>query len=798
MKLFARISFFTILLMVFIGLGGWLFLRSSLPTYSGTKKLPTLSQAVTVQFDYYGIPHIKAQTERDAYRALGYVHAQERLLQMDMIRRVAEGRLSEVLGPSMLETDIFFRTLGIRQAAQQAALRLRTQETSFHLEMAEAYLEGVNTFIISGPTPIEYQLMGMTKEPFGLEQVYEVAGYMAVGFALGFKYDPLLQKIHDKLGPEYLQDLSLGYVPNTQTIQRTFKHQEAAQESQASLSSAIHGVLKGLPTPMLVGSNAWVIGPTKTEDGQAIFANDPHIGFSQPAVWYEAHLMAPGMDIYGYHLAGFPFAPLGHTRGHAIGITMLENDDVNFYIERVNPDNPNQVWEEDHWADVSIRYDTIRIKGAKDSAISIRSTRHGPIVNDAFSQVEDERTISLWWSYLKAPGDLLGAAYGLLHAQDMTDAREAASLIGAPGLNIMYGDTSGNFAWWAAAKLPIIPDYLETKLFLDGASGEEELDSYLPFSANPRAENPPEGFVYSANNQPAPDADGYMKGYFAPQDRALRIVSQLNENNSWSVSQVEDLILDNVSPTKPKMIARIKDAIVSDGKLGKRAWERLRKWDGNHDLESIEPTLYYAWMYQLLRLTLADELGPEDFEVAQGSFFLKRSLPQLMLNDSSVWWNNIHTAGMESREEILNLAWQKAIQVLENRFGNKLENWQWQYAHQIIHEHPIGRAGILESTFNVGPFPSFGGREVINFSGFDLNETGTYLSKKGPSRRTIISMADPAQSISIIPTGQSGHFMSKHYSDQAHLFNEGRFRPQLMNESEIAAQAIGTLVLKPR
>ncbi|WP_297707111.1 penicillin acylase family protein, partial [uncultured Eudoraea sp.] len=315
-----KIKKILLILLAFLGLlslAAFIFIQTLKPDYEGEKQLLNLSDEVSVYYDSYGIPHIYGENEEDAIRTLGYVHAQDRLWQMELLRRVAGGGLSEVFGSKLLSTDKFFLSLGIDEAsAKTIEQRERTNKT---IQLTEAYLDGINQFIESGPTPVEFYLTGIDKEPFSLKDVYNSIGYMAFSFAMAQKTDPLLTVIKNKLGPEYLKDLEIEVDLNTEWIKNYKSAPEGSKEAQmvASISKA----LANLPIPQLEGSNSWVMAPAKTKSGKVILANDPHIGFAQPSVWYEAHLSASGYEKYGYYMAGIPFPILGHDRNLAYGIT---------------------------------------------------------------------------------------------------------------------------------------------------------------------------------------------------------------------------------------------------------------------------------------------------------------------------------------------------------------------------------------------------------------------------------------------------------------------------------------------
>ena len=323
-----------------------------------------------------------------------------------------------------------------------------------------------------------------------------------------------------------------------------------SQITETSLS-----VLKTLPVAEWLGSNSWVVGPSKSKSGYPLLANDAHIGFSQPSVWYEAHLNSPGFNFYGNHLAGFPFAMIGHNDFSAWGLTIFPNDDMDFYREKLNPDNSNQVWAIDHWDTMVNRKEIISVKDSKDVEFVVRSTRHGPIINEVSSTIDSIETqpVSFFWTFNKFPYKVLQTAYEMAHSRNINDFRSAISQLEAPGVNITYADKEGNIAWWAVARLIERPEHVESKMILDGSSGNDDPIGFYPFTANPHSENPPDGFVYSANNQPD-SADGVLHpGYFYPGLRGQRIMELLSEKNDWDLQSFKEMVMDDTSPIFPEI-----------------------------------------------------------------------------------------------------------------------------------------------------------------------------------------------------------------------------------------------------
>ena len=335
MRIVKKLLKYLVLLIVLIGIALYFFVQHLKPTYNGELNLSSLSDNLEVYYDDYGVPHIYAQNELDARRALGYVHAQDRLWQMEVIRRLAAGRLSELFGEKLIRTDKFFSGLGIEEASAKTIANLNKHSKAYKQTMA--YIDGINQFIKNGPKPIEFYLVGLDKEEYTLNDVYNVFGYMAFSFAIAHKTDPLLTEIKEKLGADYLKELNIPITENSTLIKNEVNH-----ILEKGLANAVNDIYENLPISPFIGSNSWVIGADKTKNGKVILANDPHIGFSQPSVWYESHIKTPNYELYGYNLALTPFPLLGHNRKYGYGITMFENDDVDFYFEENNPQNKNE------------------------------------------------------------------------------------------------------------------------------------------------------------------------------------------------------------------------------------------------------------------------------------------------------------------------------------------------------------------------------------------------------------------------------------------------------------------------
>lgn len=792
MKNFKIIFKILLVILVVILIGTFFFVNHLQPTYKGALDLGNLSAETTVYYDDNGIPHIYADNEMDAQRTLGYVHAQDRLWQMELLRRLAAGRLSELFGKDLVRTDKLFSGLGIAEAAKKTIADLDKNSKAYQLSMA--YLDGVNQFIAEGPTPVEYYLLGLKKEAFTINDMYNVFGYMAFSFAIAHKTDPLLTEIKEKLGNDYLEELNIP-VKDTSAVLVTEKNAIIA----SGLAKAMDDIYKKLPGPVFIGSNSWVLGPQRTKNGKVVFANDPHIGFAQPSVWYQAHISTPKHKMYGYYLALTPFPLLGHNKDYAYGMTMFENDDIDFYKEENHPDNPGKYKTPDGYKKYDTVSKTIRIKDAAPISYAIKVSEHGPVMNDIVEQINDEEPVAMSWVYTQLPNRLLTATYKLSHANSLYDFKDGAALIHAPGLNVMYGDAQNNIAWFAAGKLYELKSDANTKTYLDGASGADDKLRYLPFNENPQAINPHNHYVYSANNQPDSINGRLYPGYYLPEDRALRIEQLIGNRTDFSAQTVREMIMDITSPVTPMVVHNaFKDLEMSKfSEPEQQAIKLLKQWDGDYTNTKIAPTIYNRFLYEFNKNTFGDELG-KSFDLYLNTRLRKSMDAVQMAKDTSVWWDDINTTDkVETKEEVITKSLKNTVDFLSDQLGDDIQTWTWNRVYSLEHNHPMGQVDLLRKYFNVGPFNVSGGNEVINNLLFSLDSTGIYKVKAGPSTRRVIDFSDVENSRSILPTGQSGNPLSKHYKDQAGKFVNGQFVPMYLNRDTIE-QFEDKLIFSPK
>jgi penicillin amidase len=705
--------------------------------------------------------------------------------------------LAEVLGPKLLDTDKLMRSLRIRERAETYFANLDKQSPSF-IAM-QAYLDGINQYQDSHAKPVEFDVLGIPKRPFTAQDTISIAGYMAYSFAAAFRTEPVLTFVRDQLGPQYLNVFDLDWQPKGVLNGAAPALTGIDWKDLNSLARLSEQALADHGLPQFEGSNAWVVAGSRTQSGKPLLAGDPHIRFSAPSVWYEAHLTAPGFELYGHYQALMPFASLGLNRDFGWSITMFQNDDLDLIAEKVNPDNPNQVWYRGKWVDMTSSEQLIAVKGQAPVTLVLRQSPHGPIVNDALGRGVGKTPIAMWWAFLESQNPIIDGFYQLNRADTLAKARGAAAKIQAPGLNVVWANAKGDIGWWAAAQLPKRPAGVRPWFILDGSTTEADKDGFYPFSANPQEENPARGYIVSANFQPVSPTGMEIPGYYNLADRGQELNRQLSDKTvKWNLETSQSLQLGTTTAYGPRLLAPLLPVlreVVSDSAELKLV-EQLAQWKGDYPLESTSATVFNQFLFNLADATMHDELGDDFFETLLSTRVIDAALPRLAATTDSPWWDNRTTLGHETRADTVKAAWQASIAHLKTTFGADFTQWQWGNAHTLTHGHPLGQQKPLDRIFNVGPFAAPGSHEVPNNLSAKIGPAPWPVTY-GPSTRRLIDFADPAHSLTINPVGQSGVLLDRHADDQSEAYIEGIYFQAYLNDEEVTANTRSTLKLLP-
>ncbi len=764
-----------ILSLIIIIIGSvYFWLMKSIPVYSGEIQTKNVSDSTQVVYDKYGVPHIYAKNGIDAYYTLGYVHAQERLFQMTMIRRLSTGRLAEILGPKLIKVDKKMISLGFREFADISAAAFEKSSNTIAKNQSKAYLKGINDFIAKGNLPIEFTLLGFKPDPFTIKDIYSTLGYMALGFSTSITSEPVMQYIKENLGDKYAKVFEADSISGSSNY-RPYSVEEIIAKN---ISEDISSFPYDLPLPYWEGSNSWLLSKNRSKSGKAIFANDTHIGYSQPSVWFEAYIKYPGFELYGYYLAGMPFAIIGHNNNYAWGLTIFPLDNMDLYTETQNPNNPNQYLQGKKWLNYEERNYKIKVKDSTDVDFTLKLTQRGPIISNNFDQVKqkNESNVSLYWVINHRVSKVLEATYYLGVSKNITEFEKATQMIDILGLNVMYADNEDNIAWWATGLIPKRNPKLNSKIYMDGAT-DTTIHTNYNLENNPKLINPKKGYIITANNSPGLFNSVSIPGYYAPGLRAHRIEDLILKQDKWNIEELEKVQLDVHSDRD----MRLRDIMISElpskrsAELQKMA-DVLANWNGTYSLNSIGSTVYSRMIYEILNLGVGKKMGKKRFQQLLHTYTLKTSLENLISDKNSVWWNG-------NRKQIFVAAFDSTLQSLSRQLGSNIDNWKWERVHQLTHVHPIGRKKPFDKIFNVGPFPKTGSLEVIDKEGFIYSDKPTYKILSGPALRLLIDFAKPDSAIGIIPTGQSGNFLSPHYSDQAQMFVDGKYRRHIFSKN---------------
>ena len=756
----------------------YLFMQTSATDYNFDISSSDISSDVRIVFDDMAVPHIYAQSEIDAMYALGYVHASERLWQMDLLRRAGGGELSELFGEDMIENDRYLRTLGMRKAAIKDAAEFEKTTSKKTKAAALAYLAGVNKFIDEEKYPVEYKFLGATPKAFKIEDMYKTAGFMAYSFAIHIKTEPIVDWIKTNFDSIYLADVAVGVKGFTK-----IPTQNSSVDITA-FSDLANRLDEHLPVTQFIGSNAWVISGSKTKSGEVVFSNDTHMKYASPSVWYEAHIITPDLEYYGNHIAGVPFPPLGHTRERAWGVTMFVNDDVDLYKETIQGD---RYLYDGKMLDLEISKELIHVAGGENVEFEVRSTLHGPLISDS---------VSMWWTYMQYPDNLIQEAfYGLSRAESMEEVQHAASLVHSPGLNIMHGDIDGDIAWWAAAKLPIRSATADSKSIQDGSLAENDILGWYDFSKNPQTINPDRGFIFSTNNSPE-DVDGvhYPGYYYAGNTRAATIIKALSsDKDDWTVEDSQALQLTTHSIVYESNCRMMCEYALENNFEGiySEYFDKMKDWRGTHEKTEVEPTIYYRWMHAVIKNIFKDDLGEEKYLTFRGTIVCENTLPLVLQNVDSPWWDDQATDDVESASDIIKRAFLEAIDEISDQRGPDPSTWQYGKVHHLTHEHAMGEVEILGDFFNVGRYEVPSAKDALCKYEFKLTDTVDFEVFSGPAMRVSVDFEDVNSSESILPTGQSGNVFSPYYDNQADMYHSGEFRKQRMNKDEIEGVKIG-------
>jgi len=801
------------IVVVALGMAVWWFVYRPLPPLDGSLSLPGLKSEVTVERDNWGIPHIRATSVEDLAEAQGFVTAEDRLWQMDLLRRAARGQLSEVLGPATLKIDKDFRVLNFSRAAE-VDLQMTSPEVR---RVMEAYARGVNHFIEmrSNRLPIEFTLLNYKPTPWQASDSLVLACYMYRTLTDTRQEEMRRAVVTAKVGPELAKDLfradaSMDHFvvgdPGYGKDRRAQTANPDEDDDSADPEDVLKANVRPEPSPagadapdvtsalagevaewlsesqrqirQSLGSNNWVVAGEHTATGKPLLANDMHLELTLAPIWYEVHLTAPEWNVKGFSLPGAPMVVVGHNDRIAWGFTNNGADVLDLYIETFNAANPDEYLVNGEWKKADVYDEVIKVKGQPDEHLRLVVTRHGPVVKE-----EGDKGYAMRWTVLE-PGALCTFYNWLGKAQNWAEFRETMKGIWGPGQNVVYADVDGNIGYILGAHVPVRKKG-HGEVPVPGDTDDYEWTGYIPFEELPQAFNPESGLIITANARVVgPNYKPYITDHWEEPYRTARIYDLLHDKQDLRPEDMLRVQADTYSYPHvfiaEQLVAATNSAPPKDERARKLI-QQAKDWNGIADANSPVVSFLDATMYRALHLILQPQLG-DDTDLYQ---WRKVAFLQRILTERPARWL---PSDYKSYDELLAAAADQAVLRLQERTKDKdPDDWPWKKFNYLDMLHPIGREGLLKKLLSITDQP----------------QSGTEYSPRaasrhhGPSERFAANLADWDRSIMVITGGESGQPGSEHYRDQFPYWFEGRAIYAPFSDAAEAKANKHSLTLKP-
>ena len=765
--------------------------RGAIPQYKGDLKITGLTSEVTVYRDERGLPSIYAANEHDLYFSVGYVMAQERLWFMDLIRRVTTGRLSEIMGKDLVETDKFLRCLEMTAKSKMVI----ANEDPVILSYMQAYADGVNAYIAAAgkKLPPEFRILGYKPDPWKLEDIANIIGYMGWDLAKdNMTADLFYYQLAQKLGIEKARKLIPDWEAVNSVVFPDFKLNDTLLKNTRAFISTLD-TLDALGVASFSGSNNWALAGNRTTTGKPILSNDMHLSFGSPGIWMQMHQVIPGkLNVTGVVVPGEPFIVAGHNEKIAWGMTNLMVDDIDLFAEKINPENPNQYFFNGEWKNMVVKNEIINIKGGKKDSVVIKYTHRGPVIS-GFNNI-DNASLSMRWSGFDSSDEIKSVCL-LNRASGWKDFRSALNNFRSVSQNFIYADVDGNIGLNTGGGIAIRKG--NGSLIRNGETDEFDWKGYVPFEQLPFSYNPAKGYVSSANNKTVPDDyPYYVSSDFELPYRINRIRQMLDEKELFNMDDFKRMILDQHSDYAALLTPFILHLENKKSELTSSessALATLKGWDYNMGAGLVAPSIFEFFRISFAKNLLDDELGdlyPKLFSTAR-EYYIYR----ILKTGPDEWVDNINTPQKETLDDIIIKSFKDCISSLSKQYGTDQSKWEWGKIHKITIEHPLGSVKILNKVFglNSETFSIGGSNHTVSpYSygpGFKVNH--------GASERHIFNTANWDESLTIIPTGASGIPASEFYLSQTKAYLEGKFYKDAFSENAVKAAAKYKLVLKP-
>ena len=825
------ISLLILLLLIIVGGGGWLYwrVRASLPQLEGAIQVAGLSAPVEVLRDARGVPHLRASSLQDLFFAQGYVTAQDRLWQMDLSRRLAEGELSGVFGERTLGLDLENRTLGFRQVSQRTLAELSPEARA----PLTAYANGVNAFIAShrDRLPLEFLLLNYQPRPWGESDSLGVALNMVKTLNTTWRTDLMRERIRAKLGSELSADLFPDHSPLDEPVaelsatpgrmpkktaspsadgsfrgvpqarddeeSRTFVTFRARFLASLGMTEDVQlGMTREVDDPTLaallsaggdrnpgLGSNNWVVSGAHTQSGKPLLANDPHLDHSVPSVWYMIHLKAPGLNVIGVSLPGLPLVTIGHNEKIAWGMTNTGPDVQDLYTESFDSGAPNRYLHNGAWVDAEVRDEVVKVRRKRDYRFTVKVARHGPIVAHPGG-----RDLALQWTALEphALSALFNAVSKIGLAQNWEMFTAALRDYTGPMQNFVYADTDGNIGYYAAAWVPIRKQGTGA-VPMPGSTDDYDWTGYIPFEDLPHSYNPSSGIIATANGRVVPDDYPYfITSDWESPFRTARIFQLLRAGKALTVDDMLRIQTDIVTLEDSWLAGQLLKADFHhhpQDPEAQHAISLLRHWDGEARMDSAATLVCEVTRQALLERILKPKLGDDlsGYHWGMSTTFLEN----VLANN----WTRWLPRGDSSFEETLIKSLEEGVKQIPSRVGSRSHDaWKWGNTIPLTFYHPLGQGfPLLGRLLDVGPFPQAGTATTVKAT----------TTRHGPSMRMVVDLSTLDHSVQNITLGESGQVFSPYYQDQFEAWYNGRSFPMPFSDAAVEQATVHRLVLRP-
>jgi penicillin amidase len=775
-----------LIILISVGIFVCIQIKQLKPDYSGEFSFSELNQKVTIAWDSSGVIHIQGNDVYDVIFASGFVTAKSRLWQMTLLRRMGQGRLSEIFGNRALHTDKLFRTLGLDSLSKKLYSELSTESK----EWVDAYAAGINAYLekTGDDLPLEFILMNFKPKKWQPSDCLISSRIMAWLLNFSWRGDLFYWELQSKVPKENFREM----LPDWRGFPTILHSDEITAISQnlTRISREMESIL-GMELSSL-GSNNWVISPKKSRDGMALLANDPHLPLGLPSIWIEMHLVLPDLNVAGFSIPGTPGIIIGRNENIAWGVTNGMIDDSDYFIEDADTVH-NFYMKDGKKRQLRVINQRIQIKGQPDYLFTVYETDNGPIFNKVISNSKLPEFLSFKWSGFEI-SDELRTFRELMKAKGWGDFRSALRAYTVPCQNFVYADRNGNIGYRLGGKVPV-RNYGKGVIPVSGSSSKNNWTGEVPFDQMPQSENPARGWIATANNKITNNFPFYLSEYWEPPYRIRRIEQMINERKTISSEDVRLMQTD----VKNLMAEHLLSLFFEDFKITEIKNDRqdkmyflLKNWNFEMEPDKITPSVYECLQYFLIQNIFADEMGEALFQqfVSMPNFYL-RIFDQIIGNNKSSWFDDVRTPEKENRPAIFRKSFYEAISYLDTNFGRDAGNWYWGNLHKLELKHILGEHSLTRRVFNRGPFSVGGDGTTVNVGTYQYESP--FAVAVGPSLRFIVDWGSANLYESVIPGGNSGHFLSKYYDNQIEKWLNGDLKEvDISNYVEIES-----IILKP-